>query len=421
MGSFFSGAADGDGASPFWNPAGMMFTRGTRFDVSTALTYVRVNYDQAGTDGASNANIVAPTPFVGAVTDVIGERWRLGVSAGVPYVAGAAWDEDGAEVEVTRYYAERAYVLHGVVTPAVSYQLGPHWSVGGGINLSYSRIEADFDKNFAGLLNGAIGADVTSGPFRATDPELAAPVRLRSAGFGYGALLGVALSYDRVRAGASLHSPIYASTSGTVDAQYPETMVEFVQMVAPGANLPDLNGKLEIKARVPLVAFLAVVVQPREKWEVTLDYRYANTSSESKLNVLISESTAPDLQDTEVVKGTRDKHSVGLRARRELIVGRAFALMRARYENNTIDELTTTPNNADFHKLELGAALRWHLGRNADLALQYSHFFLIDTVVDNSLHQPNAVPSLDAYNHPSPVGRYAGAVDQFSLAFGYVY
>jgi long-subunit fatty acid transport protein len=421
MGTYFSGPVDGDGASPFWNPAAMTFAGGTRSDLSLALGYLRIDYDNPETKGSSRTTLAAPQPFVGVVSDLGTEKWQLGVSVGLPYVIGARWQKDEPEAQITRYYANFAYVMHAVATPAVAYRVNDTVRIGGGLNLTYSRLHADYDKDFASVLNGSLGVGFDSGPFRAGDPLLAAPVALRSSGIGVGGVLGVAIDLGRVRIGSSLHTPIRTQATGTVEAYYPESMRDFVQSAAPAAELPELSGNVQMELGVPLASFTAVSVQLDPLWDLTMDYRFANTSDQTSFDVLLSETTTPDLKDTEVIKGTRDRHSIGARARRSFAEGRGVGIVRTRYENDTVTEITTTPNNADFHKLELGGGVRWQISRRIELTGLYSHFFVFDKEVRSSLHRPNTLTSLDPYNHPTPTGRYSAGADKLTVSLGMRY
>jgi|GEM_PF-6309502 len=92
-----------------------------------------------------------------------------------------------------------------------------------------------------------------------------------------------------------------------------------------------------------------------------------------------------------------------------------MAALRLRYENNSVPETTAAPNNLDFDKYEVGAASRVLLSKRLSLVAMYSHYFIGDRMVDESLHQPTAEPTQDAINHPSPVGRYSATSDYLAL------
>jgi long-chain fatty acid transport protein len=414
-GNVLAGATDADGASAFWNPAAMAPGEGTSIDLTANLTYVRLNYDNPDTAGSSEAKIPKPQPLLGAYTDTLGDKWRLGFTLGVPYTSGATWSRDGAEGQTTRFYAAKAQVVHALLTTAASYKINEKISLGAGVNIDYATINMDFDKDFAAKLNATVGGSADS-PFTAATPELAAPVTFSMSGFGVGAVGGfLAQPTDRIKVGASVHSAISAKASGRLEAEYPEAMAQFVEAVVPGTVLPQVAGNTELDLEVPLAVFGAVAVVPADTWEISVDYRFLNYADTSNSDIIISQATSPDLKDTAVVRGNKNRHSIGFRTSKSILDEKAVVAVRGRYENNYVAERTYTPSNLDFEKVEVAAILRWSVSERVAIAGQYSKFFLFSQTVDQSLHRSLADPNLDAYNHPAPLGTYSAAADLVSL------
>jgi len=69
---------------------------------------------------------------------------------------------------------------------------------------------------------------------------------------------------------------------------------------------------------------------------------------------------------------------------------------------------------------ELGTALQWSFSERISGTAAYSHYFIPPREVDDSLHQPLAEPSLDAFNHPSPTGTYDATSDYLTLSMSVV-
>lgn len=414
-GNALTGVTDADGASAFWNPAALAPSKGTAVDLTTNLTYIRLNYDNPDTVGSSNANIPKPQPTLGAYTDTLGERWRLGFTMGIPYTDGAKWSRGGAEGQTTRYYTADAKIVHALLTPAVSYKVNRRLAFGFGLNIDYASISAEFDKDFATKLNASAGGSADS-PFPAGNPQLAAPVNFSMSGVGVGAIGGVfAKPSDRLKLGLSVHSPISTKASGQLEADYPASMVQFVEDAAPGAELPEVAGNADLTLEVPLAVFMGVAYEPARTWEVSADYRFLNYAETSNTDILISESTSPDLKDAQVVRGRKNRHSIGLRLNKSFLSDRAVVALRGRYENNRVAERTFTPSNMDFQKVELAATVRWVVSQRWAIAAQYSKFLMSSVTVDESLHRSVTDSNLDAYNHPAPLGTYTAAADMLSL------
>lgn len=417
IGTTLSGPTDGDGAAAFWNPAAMLRGHGTRVDVGSGLSLIRATYVPTDRTDGSATFVPKPEPTVGMVSDALGPRWRLGFTMGVPQIDGASWSRTDGAADITRWYAVDARTFHVTLTPAVAFRPAPWISVGAGINIVRSQITATLDKDMGKQLNQAAGSPVTDSPFPYADPSMAAPLALDATGWSVGAVAGVMLRpVRRVTLGASIHTASTSRAHGAVDVEYPEAMRNFVAEAAPAAQLPELSGDIEVPLSLPLMVFAAAAVEPADGWELRADYRFLDRSQVSDVNIIVVEATSPDVKDTNVVRGYRDRHSVGLRASRRLLEGRALVAARARYEPNSLPESTTAPNNLDFDKLELGLAARFALSARTSLVGMYSHYFMPDRVVDDSLHQPLAEPTLDAFNHPSPTGTYGATADYVAFA-----
>ncbi|HUH03166.1 MAG TPA: outer membrane protein transport protein [Kofleriaceae bacterium] len=416
VGTTLSGPTDGDGAAAFWNPAAMTRSHATRVELGSGVSLIRASYQPMERTEGSHTFVPKPEPTFGAVTDVLGSRVRAGLTVGVPQIDGASWSRDDAAADITRWYAVDARTFHVTVTPALAYKPTTWLSVGAGIDIVHSRIEASLDKDMGKQLNQAAGSPVVDSPFPYGDASMAAPADLEARGWAVGAVAGVMLEpHPRVRFGASVHLPTETRARGTMGASYPDAMVELVREAAPDAELPPLEGDIEVPLTLPLMTFAALAVEPARGWELRADYRFLQRSRSSDLNIEVVAATSPDVKDSLVVRGYDDRHSLGLRVATRFLEGRGLLAARARIEPNTVPEETVAPNNVDFDKLELGIAARYLLSPRVAVVGMYSHYFMPSRLVDESLHRPLTEPSLDAFNHPAPTGTYAATADY--LAF----
>ncbi len=416
IGSTFSGVTDADGSSAFWNPAAMHRGDGTRVDVGSGVSLIRIGFTEEGQAEGSNTFIPKPSPTLGAFTDAIGKNWRVGLSVGIPSAAGADWDREDPAGGTTRYYAEKAKNFYVSATPAASFRPASWISIGAGVDLVYGRLDADFDKDMAVQLNRSVGSGSADSPFPSESASLAAPVSIRTGGFGVGAVGGILLQpRPWIAIGTSVHSPVTVKASGSLDVEYPAAMRAFIASAAPTAELPEMAADVNIDLKMPLSVFSAISVNPAKNWEVRLDHRFMDYSSVANADLLIAEATSPDIKDTALVKGFRDVHSVGLRLSRVLMGGRGQTALIGRWESNKVPELVATPSNVDFNKYELGAAVQWMVSRRVSVIGQYAHFFIADRTVDENLHRTTLDANLDAYNHPAPMGTYRAASDTLSV------
>ncbi len=417
VGTTLSGPTDADGATAFWNPAAMLRGHGTQLDAGSGLSLIRATFDPVDSADGSRTFVPKPEPTLGAYSDAFGRDIRVGFTVGVPQIDGASWSRDDGASDVTRYYSVSARSYFVTMTPSIAYQPKPWISLGAGVNVVRSQLSATLDKDMGKQLNQVAGSPVPDSPFPYADPALAAPTELGAAGWSVGAVAGVMIRpHERVTIGASIHTPSSAMASGDVNVTYPDSLKSFVGEAAPAAELPPLEGDMQVELGLPFMAFTAIAVEPAPLWEVRADYRFLDRSSISDLYLDVVKASSDDLADTAVVRGYQDRHSFGLRLSRLLYGGRALAALRARLEPNSIPESTVAPNNLDFDKLELGVAARMFLSGNVSVVGMYSHYFMPTRVVDESLHQPLAEPELDSFNHPSANGTYGASADYLAIS-----
>ena len=416
VGTHFSGPTDADGASAFWNPAAMLRGDENQIDAASGLSLLRIRYDAAQGERSSTF-APRPEPSLGGYTRETGEDWRLGLTFAVPEISGAIWSRDDGAGDVTRYYATSARYYHITATPAVAYKAHPWLSVGGGVRLVRSQMIAGIDQDIGSELNMTLGSSDPDAPLPYAEPALAAPTELRASGWGVGLAAGALVTPPApVTLGVGIQSPSTSRASGEVSAEYPEQMRQFIDESGVDADLPDLEGAIEADLKLPLMVFSAVAVEPEPGWEVVADYRFIRRSQAPNTDLVVSESTSPSVDDTAVVRGYNNRHSVGVRASRDFEAKGLLAALRIRYESSSVPEETLSPSNLDFHKVELGAAAAYSLSDRVDVIGQYSRYILARQRVTSSLNGPVAEPSLAAFNKPSPTGEYSGASDY--LAFG---
>ncbi|MEM9191774.1 MAG: outer membrane protein transport protein [Myxococcota bacterium] len=415
VGSAFSGPTTADGASAYWNPAAMAEGEGTMLEIDLGLSLLGASYAPDTIEGTSETNAVKPIATLGGFTDVLGEQFRLGLTVTVPQTTGGSWDRNDGAADITRFYITDAAIFHVTATPAFSWSPTPWLTLGVGATVANGQFIVELDKDLGASINQTVGSDVVDSPLPYGSPELAAQTNLRAQGWGVGAVGGVIVRpVPELSIGASIHSPVSITGSGTVDAVYPDSVNTIVNDVVPGAELPDLSGDIEVDLTLPMNIYAAVAYRPSQRLEVAAEYRYINRASQPSLLVDITKATSNLVEDAVLARAYRDQHTVSLRGEYSVVDELRVALF-GRYTNNTVPENTTSPSTLDFTKWELGLAVRWQISQTVGITAQYSHFIIPDTVVRNSLHRPLAQPSLATFNHPRPTGTYSVNADTFQL------
>ena len=416
VGTAFSGATTADGSAPYYNPAAMALGQ-THVQLDLGASFAHLEYAPDDGRGASSANPIRPYATLGAFTHALHPDIRIGVNVSIPQATGGTWSVDDGAGDITRYYLKDATVFHLSTVPALSWAPVEQFSMGIGAQLTYGSVDSTLDKDFGAQLNQTAMSDDLNSPFPYGDPLFAAPVDLQSSGFGVGAIIGfLARPVKQLAIGASLHTPVRINTSGRLEVEYPESLRTAVADILPSAELPDLNGSYAADLDLPWMVHVGLSVWPTDEVEIGVVYRWEDTSSQPFWNVRIIEATSPNIVDTARLQAYDDRHFVQLRVAYRPIEQLWTALFVS-MQTNTVPDLTLSPNNIDFNRIEIGLAARIRIVERFGLIVQVAHLILPSRTIDESLHRPVTEPSLANYNHPSPTGEYSGRATSVRLGF----
>ncbi|MFK7984710.1 MAG: OmpP1/FadL family transporter [Sandaracinaceae bacterium] len=416
QGGGLSAPTEADAASAWMNPASMSAGEGSYLELMGGVLPVGAQYTTA--DGRRSETFgIAPLGTLGGYTDALHPDWRIGFSLGLVRASGGTWSRDDPAGDITRWYLVSGTSFHIAATPAVSWSPIPEFSVGLGVNLVYSNAASELDKDFGAQLNQTVMSDDLNSPFPYANADLAAPVTVEGDGVGMGGILGFLVRpIPEVSLAASVHSPVPLTTTGTLNVAYPDRLRAFVDDVLPSAELPEIRGDIFMDFDLPLYLLFGAAFRPHEMVQITTQYRYENQASQPNFYVRVDEATRTSDSLTDNVKPQAfvDRHQVFLRVSVFPIPELRIAAL-SMFQTNSAPEATTAPNTLDFNRLELGLAARWRIAPEFSVMAQYSHTFLFDTNVDESLFRPVAQPSLTAFNRPTPTGVYSGAANSVRL------
>lgn len=416
VGTALSGATTADGAAPYYNPAAMSLGQ-SHVQLDLGAAFARLEYAPDNGLAASSAKPIRPFVTLGGFTHALHDDVRLGLTVTIPQATGGTWEvEDGAG-DITRYYLKDATVFHLSTVPALSWAPIEQFSMGIGAQLTYGSVDSTLDKDFGAQLNQTAMSTVIDSPFPYGDPRFAAPIELESSGFGAGAIVGVlARPVPQLAIGLSVHTPVRINTSGRLEVEYPDSLRAAVADILPSAELPDLNGSYEADLDLPWMVNVGLSVWPVENLEIAALYRWENTSSQPFWNVRIIEATSPNIVDTARLQAYDDRHFVQLRIAYQPIF-HVWAALFVSFQTNTVPDLTLSPNNIDFDRIEVGFAARIRVTEHFGFIVQVAQLILPSRTIDTSLHRPVTEPSLANYNHPSPTGEYSGRATSVRVGF----
>jgi long-chain fatty acid transport protein len=153
MGGAFVGVAD-DGSALYYNPAGIAFQPGTRFQMETVVVHGQFRFipsltppgaivPESGYDGYIHPKfIVLPNMYM---TKSMGARWTAGLGVFAPFGLGANWtnfkDSDGKDTKfVARYSTSRPQLQSIWIQPTAAYRLSDRLSVAVGVAWVHTHV-----------------------------------------------------------------------------------------------------------------------------------------------------------------------------------------------------------------------------------------------------------------------------------------
>jgi long-chain fatty acid transport protein len=152
----FSGlfAKADDAETAALNPAGM-----TRLERTTgaiqgilgdSVTDFEIDRGETSVSGGNpdSDDVPVAIPSVYYVRPFL-EDWRFGFSLTVPAGFGSDYGRDWAG----RYYSDRYSLVYVAATPAIAYRINEHWSVGAGVQITYTASESVTRLNNPGQVN----------------------------------------------------------------------------------------------------------------------------------------------------------------------------------------------------------------------------------------------------------------------------
>jgi long-chain fatty acid transport protein len=107
--------------------------------LAKSLTDFEIDRGETSADGGNPDDDDAPVgiPSVYYVRPFL-EDWRFGFSLTVPAGFGSDYGRDWAG----RYYTDRYSLVYVAATPSIAYRINEHWSVGAGVQITYTASES---------------------------------------------------------------------------------------------------------------------------------------------------------------------------------------------------------------------------------------------------------------------------------------
>lgn len=150
----FTAVAD-DPSAIVYNPAGLVLGSGTRIMGGAAWMSFRSDWEpDTGRDARSEYHPFYP-PHLFADSDILGDRWRVGLGVHAPYGSGGrVWGADTS----ARYQSIDNLISTIAVNPTVAYRVNPSLSVGLGATAMRAELKMRraIDQSLFGAADGTL-------------------------------------------------------------------------------------------------------------------------------------------------------------------------------------------------------------------------------------------------------------------------
>lgn len=289
FGSDHGSPALGNAFSVYFNPAAMGVAKGTQLTLDGTAVFRSASYERTGLTPSSAGSLNDPLyvsantgkaalynvvvlPYLGAVTDLGTQNFRLGYAAYVPFGGTSKWDKDkrfadnaavpGAIDGPQRWHSITGEVLSLYNTLAASYTFeGPRLTIGANASVLYNSLSSVRARN-------TNGSDDLYAP---TGAIIEGRSLIEASGIDWSASLGVLweTADHKLRLGAS-----YTSQPGFRTSRLKGTLTQQVGGIADRAG----GTPIDFVTAFPDTVRLGATYRLSDTWEVRGDGTYMRWS-----------------------------------------------------------------------------------------------------------------------------------------------
>jgi len=378
QGSSFAGiAAGGSLSSMFWNPATMTQQKGMQFEqvFSGVMPYANQTPLAGSTFAAfggvsdSGDNAIVPA---GYFSYQINDKLYVGLSANSPFGLSVSFPDRWAG----RNFAENTFVRSYNFAPSIAYELNDWISVGLGFQVQYAT---------GGFVTGLpVNAAGTPGVASLTNTG-----NLQFNGYGYGFTAGVTLKpTPTTTVGIGYRSAINQKVDGSFS------------LPAGGVFTPAFGstpGAVETTLHLPGTFTIGLRQRFSPQWTLLAGFEWTNWSRIGTSNVNQTNGAAATLIGNPVTIPLNYKDGYFYSLGAEYEWNQALTLRSGiAFEKSPITNDVRTPRLPDNDRFWLSAGLSYKFNQKLSLDFAYTHIWVKDSTITNTLGAITYVGAVDA-------------------------
>ena len=399
MGMGGIGKAD-DLSAYYQNPAGLVQSKGTQIFANIAGISPTATYTRTGFDSIDNEDDLIPVPgFV--ISSDFGKWENLVLALGVNAQFGLRNEYDVMGPQ--RYISTNIALTTIYAGPYAAWQVSPTFSVGGGIQYVHASAEIGQKINYGGVLYMMAAqqdpsmADPSWNENPAFDGEVDIEDATDSTVAGNLGILWKAA--ENLQVGLTWRSGVELDLEGDVSLVIPEAAT-----TVSGGLLQSLETSGKTTVALPQIIGAGVAFQATDTFQLIADVNWNNWSVYEDIDFDFQDETSyfPDTENPRDWEDTWTFRLGGEYLLKERIALRAGYL----FDQSPIPDKSIGPElpTSDRHGITLGFGYTWD---KVALDLAYSHLFIKDRSVSESIRSPEAV------------GDYESAANIFVASLGF--
>ncbi|MBI1195436.1 MAG: hypothetical protein GC138_06300 [Gammaproteobacteria bacterium] len=420
QGNAFSGASTSaeDPSVMYFNPAAMTLVRGRQATIGAHYIHPKASFTNQGSTTAAAVGAAALTgPDAdggknGYVPNLyylqhLNPDLVLGLGINAPFGLSTEYPSDW----VGRYHAVKSELKSVNINPSIAWRLDDKWSFGAGVSAQYVDVKlssaVDMGSACAAVVV-ALGAGAVPACAAAATPQSSDGfASLKGNDWSYGFNLGVLFEPTQdSRIGLSYRSKVSQNVSG--DATFTGPAAVLATLRATGSFV---DTTLHADVTLPESTSLGYYLQVNKDLSVMADWTWTHWSRFKELRIDYDSAQA-DSVTTESWKNT-NRFSIGanLRVDPALMLRGGLA-----YDQTPVpDPQHRTARIPDNSRRWLSLGVSWDMTPAARLDVGYSHLFVSNTSINNTLE--SSVPTLNATLN----GSYSSSVDIVSAQVNWRY
>lgn len=406
QGNAYAGAAahTPDASTIFFNPAGMADLDSSQVVIASHIILPDAKFTN---NGSSNAAVVGGGAISGDNADggfdafvpniywvtVLNDDVRFGLGINSPFGLATKYDDDW----VGRYHGVVSDLKIINVNPSVSYRIDESLSFGGGLNLMLADIDLSNAIDFAALLGQEAGS---SDGFVGLSGDNFGDISL---GFNLGVQYRI---NEDIKLGIAYRSEVDVDVKGEGDFTVPSSAA----LLVAGGHFVDTG--LQASISLPASFSFSLAQQIDEQFTFLADITWTGWSSFEELRIEFDNALQPDGITTENWEDTL-RYSVGVdyQHSEKLTLRTGIALD----ETPVPSAERRTPRLPDSDRTWVSLGLSYALEDNLSFDVGYSHLFLDDADINNTVESSNA--NVKATLN----GNYTSSVNIVSLQLNWKY